>query len=215
MQKTCTETQPRSSGWSLRESKGRDLLGPTPSSASLGCSQLNGVFCYLLMADKGPHGPWQGPRRLSELCGVWEAGGGARLPHEEHPAVGSRDASFNNWKLCSPAQFRALYPPPTKTSRFLLLLVKHPCLRAGAGCLPMLAAGSGHFTTGMLSAGVVWGPRRLIPVLLGKRASLQGCAGTAWHRQPPGPGNGHACKTLTPGFCAVGFYHSCEVRMIK
>lgn len=204
MQKTCTETQPCSSGWSLRESKDRDLLGPTPSSASVGYGQLNGVFCYLLMADKGPHRPWQGPRRLSELFGVWEAGRGARLPREEHPAVGSRDASFNNWKLCSPTQFRASYPPPTKTSRFLLLLVKHTCLWAGAGCLPMLAAGNGHFTTGTVSAGVVWGPRRLIPVLLSKWASLQGCAGTAWHRQPPGPGNGHRMQSPDAGLLCCG-----------
>lgn len=35
-------------------SKDWDLLNPNPPSVSMGYSQLNGVFCYLLVADKVP-----------------------------------------------------------------------------------------------------------------------------------------------------------------
>lgn len=38
----------------LCDSKDWDLLNPNPLSVSMGCSQLNGIFCYLLLADKGP-----------------------------------------------------------------------------------------------------------------------------------------------------------------
>lgn len=138
--------------------QGLSLLGWNPSSVSMGYSQLNGVFSYLLVADESPCHPWWGCRRLGELFGLWEAGGGACLPHGEHrcfvsrwllPAAGSRDASFNTWQLCSPTHSSELYTLLLwKLLDSFLGLVKHLCLWAGAGCLLMLAAGNGHFTAG-------------------------------------------------------------------
>ena len=59
MHRTLTETQPCSSSWSLPGSEDWDLLGPNPRGVSMGHPQLSGVFCFLLVADKGsPH-----PRR--------------------------------------------------------------------------------------------------------------------------------------------------------
>lgn len=89
-------------------------------AVSEGYSQLNGVLWYLLVVERSLHHPWWGLGRLSELFGVWDASGRAHLPHREHhcfasrqllPAAGSRDASSNHWKLCSPAQCRAFIPP--------------------------------------------------------------------------------------------------------